>query len=66
MLSWSQQDLAARSSVSEPTIRGFERGRTTAYPGTVALLAMAFQRAGIGFSNGPEGDGVTLRRREAP
>lgn len=62
LLGWSQRDLAARSGVSEPTIKRLEAGdgalggRET----TVAAIRDALETAGIEFTNGT-GAGVRLR-----
>jgi len=64
LLRWEQRDLANASSVSLPTIKRLERkpGPLGAHSSTVALIARAFEAAGVEFTNGDQA-GVRLRQR---
>jgi transcriptional regulator with XRE-family HTH domain len=48
-LNWSQDDLAARSGVSQRSIARYEQGRSVPYEDTLAKLKYAFEAAGIRF-----------------
>jgi transcriptional regulator with XRE-family HTH domain len=64
LLGWSQEDLAAKSGISIPTIKRLEArggelgGREESRFGVVAALQMA----GVEFTNGDQ-PGVRLRKR---
>jgi transcriptional regulator with XRE-family HTH domain len=49
MLGWSQDELAAQSTVAKPTIAGFEAGRRQPYARTLADIRRALEGAGITF-----------------
>jgi DNA-binding XRE family transcriptional regulator len=59
LLHWTQEDLAKEAGVSALTISKFEAGLTTPVPSTLAVLKIAFEKAGVEFL---DGDGVRLRR----
>ena len=67
LLKWTQEDLAANSDVGVITIRTFETDKASPRPGTIKLLKIAFEQAGIVFiadgetSAPPAGPGVRLR-----
>jgi transcriptional regulator with XRE-family HTH domain len=61
MLGWSQNDLAKAAKVGRDTIATFEAGIRIPYERTLRDIVLAFQDAGIVFSNGDE-PGVRLRR----
>ena len=62
LLAWSQEDLAARSSVSLPTVRRLEARSKLRVSDTIRLrVEAAFQAAGIEFTNG-DAPGVRLHR----
>ncbi|MBO1908065.1 helix-turn-helix transcriptional regulator [Microvirga sp. 3-52] len=67
LLGWSQDDLAAQSRVSKPTIARLERtdGEIGGYAGTRDKIVAAMESAGIIFiaENG-EGPGVRLRKQK--
>jgi transcriptional regulator with XRE-family HTH domain len=67
LLGWSQDDLAAQSKVSKPTIARLERadGEIGGYAGTRDKIVAAMEGAGIIFiaENG-EGPGVRLKKRK--
>ena len=54
LLGWSQGDLAAASTVSEPTIARLESadGTIGGRPETSAKIIAAIEKAGIEFTNG--------------
>ena len=64
LLGWSQDDLAARSGVSQPTIKRLEAegGELGGRAETGEKIRRALQKAGIEFTNG-DGPGVRLRKK---
>ena len=63
LLAWSQEDLAARSGVSIPTIKRLEAASTGSLggaPETGEKIQQCLEAAGIEFTNGGE-PGVRLR-----
>ncbi len=62
MLHWPQWRLAEESGVDEKTIADFERGARTPHDRTLRDLRVAFEAAGIVFTNGEE-PGVRLRKK---
>ena len=62
LLKWSQKDLARESEVSDVTIRNFELEKTVPLKGTVIVLKLTLEAAGVEFipANGG-GDGVRLK-----
>jgi predicted transcriptional regulator len=66
LLGWSQDDLAARSGVSQPTIKRLEAegGDLGGRPETGDKMRRALEKAGIEFTNG-DGPGVRLKRKKA-
>lgn len=67
LLGWSQDELAAKSDVSKPTIARLElgKGEVGGYATTQEKLQRTLERAGIIFvaENG-EGPGVRLRKKQ--
>lgn len=63
LLDWSQTELAARSNLSESTIRDFEKGRRVPSVNNLAAVRRAFELAGVIIvdENG-EGPGVRFRK----
>ncbi|MEI8445041.1 MULTISPECIES: helix-turn-helix domain-containing protein [unclassified Mesorhizobium] len=59
LLDWTQGDLARSSSVSDVTIRNFERGKTALQPASLRVIQLALEAAGVEFINGT---GVKLTR----
>ncbi len=59
LLNWSQEDLVRHSKITKKTIADFERGARRPYPRTIEQLVVAFESAGVAFSNG-ESPGVKL------
>jgi transcriptional regulator with XRE-family HTH domain len=61
LIDWSQTELAARSNLSESTIRDFEKGRRLPSPNNLAAIQRALEAAGVEFTNGDQ-PGVRLRK----
>jgi ribosome-binding protein aMBF1 (putative translation factor) len=63
LLAWSQEDLAAHSHVSLPTVRRFEaRSKLRVSTETRVKMEAALEAAGIEFTNG-DAPGVRLHQR---
>ncbi len=60
LLDWSIQDLADHASVGTNTIQKFEVGTRTPRAGTIKLLRIAFEQAGVEFLGNGKGPGVRL------
>jgi transcriptional regulator with XRE-family HTH domain len=66
LLGWSQRQLAAAASLSEPTIKRFETGRwAKVSDAAVAKMVAALEAGGVEFTNGDE-PGVKLRKKARP
>jgi transcriptional regulator with XRE-family HTH domain len=68
LLGWKQTDLAARSGVSEISIKNLERGATDARGSTLAKIQSAFEAAGLeiipdGATSLDGGAGIRFRKR---
>jgi len=61
LLDWSQAELAARSNLSESTIRDFEKGRRVPSINNLAAMRRALEVAGVQFIDGNQ-PGVRLSR----
>ncbi|WP_315785456.1 helix-turn-helix transcriptional regulator [Bradyrhizobium sp. SZCCHNPS1003] len=61
LLDWSQAELAARSNLSESTIRDFEKGRRIPSINNLAAVRRALEGAGVQFIDGDQ-PGVRLVR----
>jgi transcriptional regulator with XRE-family HTH domain len=64
LLSWSQDELRVRASMSRRTIIEFELGLRQAYPRTLADLRRTFEEAGVVFLDANDGvhtPGVALK-----
>jgi len=61
LLDWSQAELAARSNLSESTIRDFEKGRRIPSINNLAAIRRALELAGVEFMDGDQ-PGVRLTR----
>jgi transcriptional regulator with XRE-family HTH domain len=61
LLDWSQAELAARSNLSESTIRDFEKGRRVPSINNLAAVRRALEVAGVEFIDGDQ-PGVRLKR----
>jgi ribosome-binding protein aMBF1 (putative translation factor) len=51
-LDWSQEDLAAKASVSLSTVRDFEKGRRDPIANNLTAMRAALEAAGIAFLEG--------------
>ena len=54
LLDWSQAELAARSNLSESTIRDFEKGRRVPSINNLAAIRRALEAAGVEFIDGDQ------------
>ena len=61
LLDWSQAELAARSNLSESTVREFEKGRRVPSINNLAAIRRALEAAGVEFIDGNQ-PGVRLTR----
>jgi transcriptional regulator with XRE-family HTH domain len=61
LLDWSQAQLAARSNLSESTVRDFEKGRRVPSINNLAAIRRALEAAGVEFIDGDQ-PGVRLTR----
>jgi len=61
LLDWSQAELAARSNLSESTVRDFEKGRRVPSINNLAAIRRALEVAGVEFIDGDQ-PGVRLKR----
>jgi transcriptional regulator with XRE-family HTH domain len=61
LLDWSQAELAARSNLSESTIRDFEKGRRIPSINNLAAVRRALEAAGVQFIDGDQ-PGVRMTR----
>jgi transcriptional regulator with XRE-family HTH domain len=65
LLGLKQSELAAKAGVSVQTVKGFELGRTTPIPVTLAALQKALEDTGVTFIDADNGGaGVRLRGKE--
>ena len=62
LLRWTQEELAARSGVSNVTISGWESEKTRPMQETKEQIRRAFEEAGIEFTNG-DSPGVRWNRQ---
>jgi transcriptional regulator with XRE-family HTH domain len=61
LLNWSVIRLGSRASLGENTIRNFELGRRPLSPNNLSAIRLAFEAAGVEFTNG-SAPGVRLRK----
>ncbi|WP_282571896.1 helix-turn-helix domain-containing protein [Roseomonas acroporae] len=61
LLNWSQEQLAAKASVSVTTLRNFERGATVPVTNNLAAIRSALEVGGVEFTNGDQ-PGVRMRK----
>jgi DNA-binding XRE family transcriptional regulator len=61
MLEWSRDDLAVAAKVARRTVVDFERGARNPYDRTLADIKLAFEAAGIEFTD-DDAPGVRLRQ----
>ena len=60
-LDWSQEELAAKASVSLSTVRDFEKGRRVPIANNLTAMRVALEGAGIGFVDGAT-PGITYKK----
>jgi transcriptional regulator with XRE-family HTH domain len=69
LVGWKQIELAAKSGVSEISIKNIERGHTDPRSSTLAALQAAFDKAGVVFLEAGDtrdgGPGVRLKLKKA-
>ncbi len=61
LLNWSQEDLANKASLTMTPVSRMEREVVNTRKGTMKLISMALEEAGIEFTNGEEWVGVRLK-----
>lgn len=61
-LDWSQEELAAKASVSISTVRDFEAGRRDPIANNLAAMRAALEAAGIAFLEG-DALGITYLKK---
>lgn len=62
-LDWSQDELAAKASVSLSTVRDFEKGRRVPIANNLTAMRVALEGAGIEFVDGAT-PGITYSKRK--
>lgn len=62
-LDWSQEELAAKASVSQSTVRDYEKGRRVPIANNLAAMRAALEGAGIVFVDGAT-PGITYSKRK--
>jgi ribosome-binding protein aMBF1 (putative translation factor) len=63
-LSWSQDQLSAKSGVSQKSIARYERGRSVPHASTLKKLQAAFEMEGMEFlRRGMVGTGINTREQ---
>ena len=62
-LQWGVRDLASRAGISANTVARFENGHHVPNSATLKVIRLAFEAAGIEFTNG-EAPGVRLHPRK--
>ena len=64
-LDWSQEELAAKASVSLSTVRDFEKGRRIPIANNLAAMKAALEAQGIGFVDSGKTCGITYIEPES-
>jgi ribosome-binding protein aMBF1 (putative translation factor) len=62
-LDWSQEELAAKASVSLSTVRDFEKGRRVPIANNLGAMRVALESAGIAFLDDDGACGITYTKR---
>jgi DNA-binding transcriptional regulator YiaG len=62
-LNWSQEELAAKASVSQSTVRDYEKGRRVPIANNLAAMKAALEGAGIAFVDGAA-SGITYSKKK--
>lgn len=60
-LDWSQEELAAKASVSQSTVRDYEKGRRVPIANNLTAMRAALEAAGISFV---DASGITFSKRK--
>src|SRR3954465_15954178 len=62
-LDWSQDELAAKASVSLSTVRDFEKGRRVPISNNLTAMRVALESAGTVFVDDAKTYGITYAKR---
>jgi ribosome-binding protein aMBF1 (putative translation factor) len=62
-LDWSQEELAAKASVSLSTVRDFEKGRRVPIANNLGAMKAALETGGIAFVDDDGTCGITYTKR---
>jgi ribosome-binding protein aMBF1 (putative translation factor) len=62
-LDWSQEELAAKASVSLSTVRDFEKARRVPIANNLTAMRVALEGAGIDFVDGAA-PGITYSKKK--
>lgn len=62
-LDWSQEELAAKASVSLSTVRDFEKGKRVPIANNLSAMRAALETVGIDFVDGAS-PGITFSKRK--
>ncbi|MGC1542017.1 MAG: helix-turn-helix transcriptional regulator [Xanthobacteraceae bacterium] len=62
-LDWSQDELAAKASVSLSTVRDFEKGRRVPIANNLTAMRVVLEKEGIDFVDGAA-PGITFSKRK--
>jgi ribosome-binding protein aMBF1 (putative translation factor) len=63
-LDWSQEELAAKASVSLSTVRDFEKKRRVPISNNLTAMKAVLEKAGISFVDSDGASGITFAKRK--
>jgi ribosome-binding protein aMBF1 (putative translation factor) len=63
-LDWSQEELAAKASVSLSTVRDFEKGRRVPIANNLGAMKVALESGGICFVEDGDALGITYIKKK--
>jgi ribosome-binding protein aMBF1 (putative translation factor) len=63
-LDWSQDELAAKASVSLSTVRDFEKGRRVPIANNLTAMKAALESGGIAFVDEGDSSGISYVKRK--